>query len=187
MGDLVLGGGFDMVGDDDMDGDDMDGDLVIGRGRRGRGRGRLMRRPATVPTPSWMNATTSQGVSRPQEDMDFLPFIPASVAIGALVGTLTSLPQRPMRPERLIMDAASAGASAVPNVVITPAIFVGAVQVGATQGSTPIAAFGATAFGVRLSMPPCGQGTTVTIGIGLLTAAAAITTVVATMFGRAMR
>lgn len=182
MGDLVLGG-FDVVGDDDMDGDDMDGDLVVGRRRRGR----MHRRRATVPTPPWMNATTSQGVSRPQEEMDFMPFTPAAIAIGALIGTLTSLPQRPIRPERLVMDANSAGASAVANVVISPAIFVGAVQVGATQGATPIAAFGATAFGVRLSMPACGQGTTVTIGVALLVAAAAITTVVATMFGRAMR
>lgn len=184
MGSLVLGG-MDVVGDDDMDGDDMDGDLVVGRGRRHRGR--LHRKHATVPTPAWMNATTSQGVSRPQEDLDFIPFVPASIAIGALSGSLTSLPQRPVRPERLIMDAASAGASAVSNCVITPAIFVGAVQVGAVQGSTPIAAFAATAFGVRLSMPPSGQGTLITIGVGLLTAAAAITVVTATMFGRAMR
>jgi hypothetical protein len=184
MGSLVLGG-FETVGSDDLDGDDdMSGDLVVGRGRR---RGRLHRKHAVVQTPSWMNATTSQGVSRPQEDLDFVPFVPASIAIGALSGSLTSLPQRPVRPERLVMDAASAGASAVSNVVITPAIFVGAVQVGAVQGSTPISSFGATAFGVRLSMPPCGQGTLITIGVGLLTAAAAITVVTATMFGAAMR
>lgn len=182
---LVLGG-MDMIGDDDMDGEDMDGDLVVGYKRRHKGSG-LYRKKAVVPTPSWMNATTSQGVSRPQEDMDFLPFTAASIAIGALVGSLTSFPQRPVRPERLVMDAASAGASAVANCVITPAIFVGAVQVGAVQGATPIAAFAATAFGVRLSMPACGQGTLITIGIGLLAAAAAITTVTATMFGRAMR
>lgn len=185
MGDLVLGGGFDVVGDDDMDGDDMDGDLVVGRGKRRRFG--MHRKAARVPTPPWMNATTSQGVSRPQEELDFIPFVAASIAIGALTGSLSALPQRPVRAERLVMDASSAGASAAFNVVINPAIFVGAVQVGAVQGSTPISAFAATAFGVRLSMPAAGQGTTITIPVQLLTAAAAITVVTATLFCRAMR
>lgn len=183
MGSMVLGG-LDVIGDEDMEGeDDMDGEFVVGRGRIARRSAGKVR----VPTPRWMNATTSQGVSRPQEELDFLPFTPASIAIGALTGQLIANPQRPMRPERLIMDALSAGASAVANVVIDPAIYVGAVQVGATQGSVPIAAFGATAFGVRLSMPAAGQGTDVKILVRLLAAAAAITVITGVMFGRAMR
>jgi hypothetical protein len=178
---MVLGG-FDIVGDDDMEGDEEE---MIGR--RGRGGIARVSRKVRVPTPRWMNATTSQGVSRPQEELDFLPFTPIAIAAGALTGTLVTNPQRPMRPERLIMDSSSAGASTVANTVIDPAIFVGAVQVGATQGSTPIAAFGATAFGVRLSMPACGQGTDVKIMVRLLAVAAATTTVTAVMFGRAMR
>jgi hypothetical protein len=85
------------------------------------------------------------------------------------------------------MDASSAGVSAVSNVVLDPAIFVGAVQVGAAQGSAPIAVFAANAFGVRLSMPACGQGTDIRIPVRLLAAAAAITNVTAVLIGRAMR
>ena len=179
---MVLG--LDVVGDDDemMAGDEdyTEGDFVVGRGGR-------RRRKVKIATPGWMNATTSQGVSRPQEDLDFLPFTAVSIAAGALTGQLVSTPQRPMRPERLIMDAISNALSAVANVVIDPAIYVGAVQVGATQGSVPIAAFGATAFGVRLSMPAAGQGTDVKIFVRLLAAAANATVVTAVMFGRAMR
>lgn len=183
---MVLGG-FDIIGDGDEDEEMMGAaapSAALAR-RRLAMRGRA--RKTVVPTPRWMNATTSQGVSRPQEELDFLPFTPAAIAIGALTGVLVASPQRPFRPERLVMDASSAGASVVANVVIDPAIFVGAVQVGAAQGGTPIASFGATAFGVRLSMPATGQGTDVRINVRLLAAAAAITTVTAVLFGRAMR
>ena len=181
MGSLVLGG-LDVLGDD-MEGDEAEGDFVVGRAAIARRKAKGVR----VATPRWMNATTSQGVSRPQEELDFMPFTAVSIAAGALTGILIANPQRPMRPERLIMDAISNGVSAVANVVIDPAIYVGAVQVGATQGSTPIAAFGATAFGVRLSMPSAGQGTDIKIFVRLLAAAANATVVSAVMFGRAMR
>lgn len=185
-GDLILGG-LDIVGDDEYE-EDMDGDFTMGAARK-RGRGRLARGRAKVrvPTPQWMNATTSQGVSRPQEELDFLPFTPVTIAAGALTGVLTANPQRPMRPERVVMDAISNALSAVANVVIDPAIFVGATQVGAAQGSTPIAIFAANAFGVRLSMPACGQGTELRIPVRLLAAAANATVVTASMIGRAMR
>jgi hypothetical protein len=180
MGDLVLGD-FDVVGDEDES-------YELGAARPSIvNRGRAMARKTVVPTPRWMRATTSQGVSRPQEELDYLPFVPASIAIGALIGVLEASPQRPFRPERVVMDAASAGVSAVSNVVLDPAIFVGAVQVGAAQGSAPIAVFSANAFGVRLSMPACGQGTNIRIPVRLLAAAAAITTVTAVLIGRAMR
>src|SRR3989304_5707347 len=133
---LVLGSGFDVVGDDDDDDDVMgEGNFVLGAGRRGRGRKKIK-----VPTPRWMNATTSQGVSRPEEDMDFLPF--SQLVLTALLET---------------------GADASVSTVIDPAIYVGAVQVGAAQGATPIGTFSATAFGVRLTMPATRQGTDIKI------------------------
>ena len=194
---LVLGG-LDIVGDDlsgDMEGDytecdEMMGMSTVGRGRRRRGRAQRGGGPITVPTPRWMNATTSQGVSRPQEDLDFLSFSPLTIAAGATTGTLTSQPQRPFRGERLILTATNitAGTDASGTATINPAIFVGAVQVGATQGATPFQAFRADAFGVRLSWPSAGQGTTVNIPVVLTTVApSGGVSVTGTVFGRAMR
>lgn len=192
---LILGG-FNVVGDDldgdDMDGDDMEGLSTIGRGKRRRGgrRGRGGAQGIAVPTPQWMNATTSQGVSRPQEDLDFLSFQPLVIVAGGSTGTLTSLPQRPFRGERLILQATNvtAGTDASGTATINPAIFVGAVQVGATQGATPYQAFRADAFGVRLSWPAAGQGTTINIPTVLTTVAPAGGVALSgTVFGRAMR
>ena len=188
---LVLGGGLDVVGDD-LDGDDMDGDeygpaTIVGRGRR-RARGGA--RAVSVPTPKWMNATTSQGVSRPEENLDYLSFNPLTIAAGQTTGTLTAAPQRPFRGERLILTAnnITGGADVSGTATINPAIFVGAVQVGSNQGATPFQAFRADAFGVRLSWPAAGQGTTINIPVVLTTVAAAGGVAVSgTVFGRAMR
>jgi hypothetical protein len=187
MGDMILGG-FDVVGDD-MDGDDMDGDMVLGA------RGRIMRRrggKVKVPTPRWMNATTSQGVSRPQEELDFLPFeavtIPAEAALAGATGVLIARPQRPFRGERLVLGARVTAGDFSSALVIDPAIFVGAVQVGAAQGGAPFSAFAATAFGVRLSMPAAGQGTDIKIFFRLLsTTSGGDVALSGVLFGRAMR
>src|SRR4029077_85247 len=189
MGSMVLGG-LDVVGD--MDGD-MDGDMVLGAGGRHHGAKR-------VPTPRWMNATTSQGVSRPQEELDYLPFSfvtlqgPPAEGPGAaiLAGTLIAQPQRPFRAERLIMGAIKNDGSDLGNaVLIDPAIYVGAVQVGAAQGSTPVSVFAANAFGVRLSMPAAGQGTLIKIFVripdGFLTDSTTTALISAPLSGRAMR
>lgn len=178
---LVLGG-FDMGEDDDeMEGE---GFGVVGRARARMTRGGRVK----VPTPKWMSAATSQGVSRPQEEMDFLPFESVELLPATLTGVLIAKPQRPFRGERLIISAVtSLGVDAASNVVIDPAIYVGAVQVGGAQGSTPIQAFGANAFGVRLSFPAAGQGTEIKIYVRALTAPAVSNTVVATIIGRAMR
>lgn len=178
---LILGG-LDIVGDD-MEGYDSS---VVGRGRR-RGHPAAQ---AVVATPRWMNATTSQGVSRPQEDLDFASFTPLTIAAGGANGTLTCQPQRPFRGERLILTASNitGGADVSGTATINPAIFVGAVQVGSTQGATPFQAFRPDAFGVRLSWPAAGQGTTINIPVVLTTVAAAGGVAVnGTVFGRAMR
>jgi hypothetical protein len=187
----LLLGGLDIVGDD-MDGDDMEGMSTVGRGRRRArgGGGGQQGQQVQVATPRWMNATTSQGVSRPQEDLDFLSFNTLTIAAGATNGTLTSQPQRPFRGERLILTATNitGGADVSATATINPAIFVGAVQVGSTQGATPFQAFRPDAFGVRLSWPAAGQGTTINIPVVLTTVAAAGGVAVAgTVFGRAMR
>lgn len=186
---LVLGG-LDVVGDDLM-GDDLMGDDTMGEYESvGRGRRRRGKAAVTVPTPAWMNATTSQGVSRPQENLDFLSFVPLTIAAGGTSGTLTAQPQRPFRGERLILSATNitAGTDASLTATINPAIFVGAVQVGSNQGATPFIAFRADAFGVRLSWPAAGQGTTINIPVVLTTVApTGGVSINGTVFGRAMR
>lgn len=178
---LVLGG-FDVVGDED------EGGLVLGaKARRGR---KVVARKVKVPTPRWMSATTSQGVSRPHEEMDFLPFATFDITAATPTGFLLARPQRPFRGERLIMSAVQAGDNQDFNVVIDPAIYVGAVQVGGAQGATPATAFGANAFGVRLSFPAAGQGTDIKIFVRALAtpgAEDAPISVSATLIGRAMR
>jgi len=168
----------------DVVGDGTEGDVLIGRHH-----GRALHR---VPTPRWMNAASSQGVSRPQEELDVLPFTAVTFADGSGANTaavLVATPQRPFRGERLVMGAVlSNGNDAGNSVVINPAIYVGAVQVGADQGSIPISAFGATAFGVRLSFPAAGQGTRVSIFVQTLIALSGVSMIVtAVLYGRAMR
>lgn len=182
MGNLVLGG-LDVVGDGEMDGE---GPIVLGRHHGGR----HGRHHAVVPTPGWMNGTTSQGVSRPQEELDVLPFDPLTIAEAATSGVLLSRPQRPFRGERLILGATNvtAGTDASLTATINPAIYVGAVQVGASQGAIPFAVFAANAFGVRMSWPAAGQGTDIKIFTVLTTAAPAGGVIcTAAILGRAMR
>jgi hypothetical protein len=179
--DLVLGEGFDVVGDED------EGEYVLGAGTRSRLATRRNRR-VKVPTPKWMRAASKQGVSRPEEEMDFLPFASLIIESGDTTGVLLARPQRPFRGERLIMSAFSAGTDISAGVVIDPAIYVGAVQVGANQGATPIIAFSATAFGVRLSFPAAGQGTDIKIFVRLVGGALKVDAEVnATIIGRSMR
>lgn len=182
---LVVGE-FDVVGDDD------EGYAVIGATpARNAHASRLARHaPVRVPTPRWMNAATSQGVSRPQEELDVLPFEPLTIAENGTQGVLIARPQRPFRGERLIVGAAeiTSGDDVAHLATINPAIYVGAVQVGAAQGAIPFRAFGPDAFGVRLSWPAAGQGTDIKIYVVLTTAAPAGGVIcTATIIGRAMR
>lgn len=173
---MVLGG-LDVVGDEDVE-----GSMVLGAPRGIR-----------VPTPRWMRGATSQGVSRPHEELDYLPFQSFTLTDTVTSGSLLAQPQRPMRGERLIMSAfGTVGAvtgSFADAVVIDPAIYVGAVQIGASQGQAPVSVFAATAFGVRLSMPAAGQGTTIRIYVRpvITLAMGDLIVVTATLIGRAVR
>jgi hypothetical protein len=173
---------MDVVGDDE---DEMDAEGLATMGAA-RARPRLIK----VPTPRWMRGTTSQGVSRPQEELDYLPFTPLTLDDVAPSGFILSRPQRPFRGERLVLAAFSATVVAPADaVVIDPAIYVGATQVGASQGATPIATFAATAFGIRLSFPPAGQGTDMKVFLRLVgpIGVGNSITITGTIIGRAMR
>lgn len=186
MGSMVLGGDFNVVGD----GDD---DAYLGEAAAPRRNGLARRRAGQavrVPTPQWMNGTTSQGVSRPQEEMDWLPFTAVVLATGVLTGVLQADPQRPFRGERMVLSAVNltTGADISYTAFIDPAMFVGAVQIGGAQGSSPFTAFQPNAFGVRLSMPASGQGTTIKVYCRLsVNAVAAGVQLAGMIFGRAMR
>jgi hypothetical protein len=191
-------GELSTVGDDDFE------DVVGALMRRARGglgpksRAAVARKHAMQRQrrPDWMGNLTGQGISRAAEELDSLPFNCSFMTLIRPQGVGEAFPQRPFRGERLLAsailsDTAAPGVftDASNFVVISPAIFVGAVQVGASQGDTPISAFGATAFGVRLSMPAAGQGTRIFIPYNVvvpLTATQSVN-VTLTIIGRAVR
>lgn len=151
------------------------------------------------PTPAWLANAHTQGVSTPQEELDFLPLSAVDFTNQTLVlqdhdDQLEALPQRPFRGERLILQAvyiASVGGTArdgLFQMFITPALYIGAVQVGATQGQMPASAFGPNAFGVRLSMPTAGQGTRIYLPFRFVGIAGGDRIIVnGGIFGRAVR
>lgn len=147
----------------DVDGDDLD---IIGAAnpRAIKLRNAAAMRGRGIVRPDWAVTLSEQGVSRPSEDMDPLPFVVTQIVTGGPTDSFAeAFPQRPFRGERLIASAflttAAGTIDAGGLVLITPAIFVGATQVGASQGETALSVYAATAFGVRLSFPPAGQGT----------------------------
>lgn len=151
-----------------------------------------------VPAPSWMQNATPQGISTPAEELDYLPldgvdFTNTGLATIDQEAQLVALPQRPFRGERIVLQALSIGpgggtADALFRIVITPAMYVGAVQIGATQGQMPASAFGPGAFGVRLSFAVAGQGTRIYMPIIMYGINAAERIVVSGgIFGRAVR
>jgi hypothetical protein len=164
--------------------DDQDHLAVIGAAAAAAQRGLLnpAARALGIPqVPAWLKTAHTQGVSTPDEELDFLPLTSDDFTNGTMApvdheAELNALPQRPFRGERLILQAlyvAAGGATldGLFHVVISPALYIGAVQVGATQGRMPASAFGPQAFGVRLSMPVAGQGTRIylpfiALGIG---------------------
>ena len=174
MGDLVLGG-LDVVGEDDVE-----GSMVLGAGAR---------RAVRVPTPRWMRGATSQGVSRPNEELDYLPFEPATLTAGNTSIRLLARPQRPFRGERLVASAFDVvtGADVSFRIAISPALFVGAVQIGSAQGAVPLSTFAATAFGVRLSMPASGQGTDYSLFLLAFAPFVNDVAITAAIIGRAVR
>ena len=152
MSDLVMGG-MDTVGD-----------VVLGR-HAGRAR--------RVPTPRWSRNASMQGVSTPQEEMDFLPFTTATLVGGEggltnIAFSLTSNPQRPFRGERFVFTPVNItdGTDVMDSINIVSPIFVGMVNVGSAFGQMPLRTFANNSFGVRVSIPASGQGTILTISLG---------------------
>jgi hypothetical protein len=178
--------GMDIVGGMDIIGDDEFGQLVLRPGSK--------RAVPQLHIPA-LRGASAQGVSMPQEELDYLPFVVTQIVTGGPTASSgIAFPQRPFRGERLIATAiAVIGGTVVPAgdlVMIDPAIYVGGIQVGATQGPAPLSTFAATAFGVRLSFPAAGQGTRIFIPftyVGPALGAGDTLTVSFTVIGRAVR
>lgn len=186
--------GLDVIGEDGVFGDEgVYGDEIVGVDRAAQLQHALARRGGMFRMPSALQGASPQGVSRPKEDLDPLPFTRLTMTtVGS--GFLEALPQRPFRGERLVMFATYVPAAGTPfdvggSVVISPAFYVGAVQIGATQGDTPVAFYAPTAFGVRLAWPAAGQGSRIYIPIVSLIPIAAGDSIIvtATCSGRAVR
>lgn len=186
---------MDTMGGDEMDEDGIEGLDIIGERRGERGfRNAIARR---AQRPQWMQYLSGQGISHPREELDTLPFTVTQFASGVLaagaLSTAEAHPQRPFRGERLIATAIKTNAGVSTDVSgaisISPAWYVGAVQVGASQGSTPLATFRPDAFGVRLAIPAAGQGTRIFIPfvLGFAQVAGDSTFVSFTLIGRAVR
>jgi len=192
MGELEMDDDDDVVGDEDFD--------IVGA--RAAALRSAVRRPAVkkprivLKLPKALQGASTAGISHPKEELDFLPFNASFVVFGGPTSTFSdAFPQRPFRGERLIATAFKSVGGVVTDastqVVVTPALYVGAVQVGASQGSVSLAVWAATAFGVRLAVPPAGQGTRIFIPwsyIGpALPAAGDRVDVTFTLIGRAVR
>lgn len=142
----------------------------------------------------WMKTASPQGVSTPNEEMDYLPMVTDTLTSTKKSGAGIAFPQRPFRGERVIASAIFIPAVGTPvdvagAVFISPAMYAGAVQVGTSQGDTPLSVFAANAFGVRLSFPSMGQGTRLFIPyFTSITLAVGDSVVVGlTLIGRAVR
>lgn len=177
--------------------DDNDHLAVIGAlGLAPGARARMIATPRIAPP--WMQVVNPQGVSLPNEELDYLPLDGVDFTNSGLVAVpvddqLVAFPQRPFRGERLILTCIYIAAGVAPAdqlfaLIITPAIYAGAVQVGATQGQMPGSAFAPTAFGVRLSFPTTGQGSRIVVPFQFPNVAAGDRLIVAGgIFGRAVR
>jgi hypothetical protein len=172
----------------------------IGAMMRALQRKRKQRVAVAAPAlPSALRGASTQGISTPKEELDALPFTvtqpPAGPAPAGTTATAEAFPQRPFRGERLILTAVKINSTTgvvvdvSSSVVISPAWYVGAVQIGASQGELPLSTFSPTAFGVRLSLPPAGQGARIYIPfvIKIPLVAAESIVITASLIGRAVR
>ena len=125
--------------------------------------------------PAWMThgSGVPMGTSLPTAETEGLAFesdLPNMqfTSTSGNIMKLTAFPQRSFRGTDIIASATLIPAMGTPvdasNLVfIDPAIFVGAVQVGSTQGPIALSAYANQSFRARTSWPQAGQGTRVYI------------------------
>lgn len=189
--------GLDGEVEGDVEGMSVVGDEV-GAMMRALRRRRVQRVRAAQPAlPAALRGASTQGISRAGEELDPLPMTITQPAAGpapaGLTATAEAFPQRPFRGERIIASATKITPTEVVDVsnsvVISPAIYAGAVQIGASQGEMPLSAYSPTAFGVRLSFPAMGQGSRIyvpmIVKVPLLAGESIVITM--TVIGRAVR
>lgn len=122
------------------------------------------------PSPAWRQAV-APGVDVPGQVIEQLPFRADNNGVFTGGGPTSALfyarPQRAFRGERILVSVAkSAGATGV-QAVVNPGIFVGTNLIGADLGDTPIEAFAANAFGVRMMLSQATPGMEIKIPVEL--------------------
>lgn len=144
------------------------------------------------PSPAWRRAV-APGVDVPGQVVEQLPFRSDNNGVfngGAGTSALFyARPQRAFRGERILVSVAkSAGATGV-QVVVNPGIFVGTNLIGADLGDTPIEAFAANAFGVRMMLSQATPGMEIKIPVELrgTLAVGETISVALVIFGRTIR
>lgn len=166
----MRGGGFEVVGDDEIDGDVMgdvmgyDGGVsVVGYDDEGRpivvgARSRRRRGPRIQLTkPGWRDAQLAPGVIAPDQGLEPLPMGSFTYTASALTNTFSGQIQKPFRGERWLMSVVRTGTSATGR--IRGQIFVGADLAQLDVAPVDMELLGAAnAFGVRLTMKPAQPG-----------------------------
>jgi hypothetical protein len=172
----------------EMDGDDMSGMATVGRRRRG---GAMMRLP---PKPGWRGHQLAPGVQAPVEGLEPMTLTP-DAGNGVFSATITTInftarPQRPFRPERMLVQVIRVGTTAAAAFLqASPGIFIGTSLQQLQLGRLNLEFFTTNAFGVRLSMQPCEPGIDITIPCILSSALTGTDTLAATitMLGSSVR
>lgn len=147
-------------------GDDVLGFSTVGAAPRMR-RVPRMRNLRLPPKAPWRQHQLAPGVEAPGEGLIPLPLV-ASTNGGIFTAAITTMtfdarPQKPFKPERLLATVRRTGAAG--TIILCNTMFVGTDLQTAEVGSFDIENFGATAFGVRLSLKPCEPGILVRLSL----------------------
>lgn len=142
--------------EDEVLGDDVLGDedfATVGAALKRLPGKSLAKAMMQIKRPGWRRRL-APGVPQPGQGLEPLPLVPnlnggiftAAIAAIEFVGR----PQRPMQPERLLVNVRRTGAAG--TLIFCSGIFAGTNLQQVQRGNLNIENFGPTAFGVRLSM-----------------------------------
>jgi hypothetical protein len=189
LGDETVGD--DYLGDETMGVEDVLGAAAARYAQRGRRRGRRggrgrrpqgMHHPARLGAPLqerpyWRQGQAAPGVQDPSELL--LPFgfrdqtgvgVPFQFTAAGITKNFVAQPQKPVRPERLVMNVRRVGASTAGLIVSMSLFQVGADNQLVGLGGEVIDAemFAATGFGIRMSNTQAQPGIIIALSLTLV-------------------